>query len=255
MDKLFIDRNVNVYYGSDADKLLDKTNDLNYVDNNCILEVPLHRWNEAQNYERTTWMQLASNCSDDRNYEHFNRFDSYKSIIGNDVKSVIELGCGPFTNLRTILPLLPNLTEISLLDPLLNDYLHHTHCRYKNGQMSGYKTSIYSMPIESFDSHAKYDMVILNNVLEHCYSIPIIFDKVINMMHSGSIFIFCDVTTKNENLIYVRKNLYDAGHPLKLSDEYLNKFLLNFDRMFEYDYYGLHDQNSRHDKYYIGKLK
>ena len=178
MSKLFIDRDINVSQGYIADKLIKEKNDSRYLENNAILKVDRSRWNDAQHYERKTWMEMGTGLSDDRNYEHYESFDSYKSLIeyqsSYKISKAIELGCGPFTNIRTILPFMKDLEEIHLLDPLLNDYLNHANCRYKNKQMGSIKTKVFPIPIEEFNEDEKYDMVIMNNVLEHCFDINII---------------------------------------------------------------------------------
>ena len=120
MNKLFIDKNINVTQGELADKLIKENNDSIYIKDNAILRVDRDRWNDAQHYERKTWMEMGLNLSDDRNYDHYERFDSYKSLVeyqnSYKISKIIELGCGPFTNVRTILPLMNNLKEIHLLE-------------------------------------------------------------------------------------------------------------------------------------------
>ena len=112
--KEYIDKEINIYTGSQAEMLISQKNDSKYIENDSILKVDKERWLEAQYYERKTWMQLGMHLSDDRNYEHFQRFNGYEALLQNEetIKTAIELGCGPFTNLRTISPKLKNLTEV-----------------------------------------------------------------------------------------------------------------------------------------------
>jgi len=259
MGKLFIDKNINVSQGNTAEKLIKEKNDSIYIKDNAILSVDRDRWNDAQHYERKTWMEMGLNLSDDRNYDHYERFDSYKSLVGYQnsykISKIIELGCGPFTNVRTILPLMNNLKEIHLLDPLLNDYLNHTHCKYKNKQMGVFDIKTFSVPIEEFNEDEKYDMVIMNNVLEHCFDINIIFDKIFNMLNKDGLFIFSDVYFIGNDANKMVHEIFDTGHPIKLSENYMNAFLNKFSKIYERDFHGLHDQYWRHDKYFIGIKK
>ena len=256
IEKLFIDKEINVLQGSDAEIKIKEKNDSKYIKNDSILKVDRERWLEAQYYERKTWMQLGLSLSDDRNYEHSERFDNYSKLKENNksIKKVIELGCGPFTNLRTIYSFLPNIEEVHLLDPLLNDYLNHPNCFYKNRNFSGYKTITYSCPIEEFNNDGlKFDLVIMNNVLEHCYDLNIIFEKIYEMIDDNGIFIFSDVYFKKEDVLRMVHTIYDAGHPIKLSEDFMNTFLSRFETLYERDIEKLYDQDWRLDKYFIGR--
>lgn len=260
MEKIFIDKELNIFYGLEAEKLINEKNDSKYIVDDAIMFVDKERWQEAQHYEKKTWMVSNPHISDDRNNEHFSRFNSYEQVISHQknhkIKRVIELGCGPFTNLRTMIGLLPDVSEIHLLDPLLNDYLNHPNCFYKNKKIGNLDVTLHSIPIEEFSSsNLKYDMVIMNNVLEHCYDINKIFEIILNILSSDGLFVFSDVYfTKDDTSIMV-KQIYDTGHPLKLSEKYMKEFLSNFKPIFERDFNGLYGQNWRNDKYFIGYKK
>jgi SAM-dependent methyltransferase len=259
MNKLFIDKYIQVYQGIDAENLISAKNDSKYIEDGAILKVDRDRWRDAQYYERKTWMENGLVFSDDRNYEHYQRFDSYRSIVdyqqSNKIKSVIELGCGPFTNIRTILDILPNITELSLLDPLIDDYLSHPNCRYKNKQMGNLGVTTYNCPIEEFETNNKYDLVIMNNVLEHCYDIKKIFNNILNMLNTNGVFVFSDVYFNESDVERMVYQIYDAGHPIKISKTYMDDFLSNFNSLYDVDLHGLYNQDWRNDKYFIGVKK
>jgi SAM-dependent methyltransferase len=253
--KEYIDKEINIYTGAQAEMLISQRNDSKYIENDSILKVDKERWLEAQYYERKTWMQLGTHLSDDRNYEHFQRFNGYENLLQYEetIKTAIELGCGPFTNLRTISSKLRNLSEVHLLDPLINDYLNHPNCSYKNKSFLNYKTVLHDCSIEQFEITQKYDLVLMNNVLEHCYDVNIIFENIFNMLNDGGIFVFSDVYFKKEDVSRMCFTIYDTGHPIKLSEDFMNLFLSKFDILFNIDFDKLHGQEWRHDKYFIGK--
>jgi SAM-dependent methyltransferase len=253
--KEFIDKEINIFRGEQAEQLLKEVNDSKYIENDSILKVDRNRWLDAQHYERKTWMQFGLGLSDDRNFEHYQRFDSYSVLNQNNtsIKKSIELGCGPFTNMRTIYNKMPNLSEIHLLDPLLNDYLNHPNCFYKSKNFLHYKTILHSCPIEEFSTEEKYDLVLMNNVLEHCYDVYLIFDKIYEMLNEGGIFIFSDVYFKKEDVLRMVYSVYDTGHPIKLSEDFMNSFLSKFKPLYNKDFDKLHGQDWRHDKYFIGQ--
>jgi len=259
MNKIYIDKDIQAYHGIDAENLISQKNDSIYIENGAILKVDRDRWLDAQHYERKTWMEIGLGFSDDRNYDHYERFDSYKAIVEHQkskkIEKVIELGCGPFTNVRTLLNKLPDIKEIHLLDPLLNEYLSHPNCMYKNKKIEIFDVVTHSYPIEEFDGSSKYDLVIMNNVLEHCYNIEIIFDKILSILDSNGIFIFSDVYFSESDVEKMVYQIYDTGHPIKVSSSYMNDFLSNFNPLYDVDLHGLYGQDWRHDKYFIGTKK
>lgn len=259
MENLFVDKNINVKHGEAAKKLIANQNDSMYIENNAIIKVDKSRWLDAQHYERKTWMEIGTDFTDDRNYEHYQRFDSYNSLKNHpdltNVKNIIELGSGPFTNIRTFMDIIPNLSRLDLLDPLIDDYLNHPNCTYKNRKINNREVITHNCPIEQFGNEIKYDLVIMNNVLEHCYDIEIIFDKILNMISDNGFFIFSDVYFEEEDVEKMVYQIYDAGHPLKLTRSYMSNFLSNFNTIYDVDFHGLYGQEWRHDKYFIGSKK
>jgi len=259
MKKMFVDKEINIFSDKIAEEMIIEKNESKYLVNDSIMSVDQERWEEAQNYERKTWMVSNRHISDDRNYEHFNRFNSYASLLdyqkNNKIESVIELGCGPFTNLRTIIDILPDLKQIDLLDPLLNDYLTHPNCFYKDKKIMEFDVTTHSIPIEKFNTTKKYNMVLMNNVLEHCYDIHKIFKVILTILEDNGVLVFSDVYFKSEDLKTMLEEVYDAGHPLKLSKNFLDDFLNNFNPMYDKDFHKLYNQYWRNDKYFIGIKK
>jgi|GEM_PF-650291 len=219
----FVDESIREYHGDAAARKLAEKNDSRFLSGHGIVQVDAGRWAEAQRYERKTWLEQNLAASDDRNEFHKAQFDGYKSIAGRRFENVIELGCGPFTNLRLVLPLIQAHGVVDLLDPLIDGYLTHPHCTYANRKLLGRDVRTYASPIETFAPDAQYDLVVMINVLEHCYDIPQIFRNISGMLRTGGTFVFADVTTTPEALRATKT--YDAGHPIRMLDEYLTGVL------------------------------
>lgn len=261
MRKIFINENIDVFEYDAAEPFLKERNDLAYFneEEQGIHKVSKERWKIAQEYERLTWMERNPYTKDDRNLDHFEKFESFKSIQQElkTKKSAIELGCGAFTNMRLFVDLLDS-PHITLLDPLIHSYINLQHCPYSNGKIGEHKVTLISSSIEEFtpanhtyETPGKYDVVIMMNVIEHCFDVDSIFNKILSIMNENSLLIFADVyfhdvKTKAENI-------YDAGHPLSLSELKLNKFLENFTTLFDQRYHGLFGQDWRNDIYFIGR--
>jgi len=255
---IFIDKETNMFFGDEAKNRLETTNDkifLNDIDG--IIKVDEKRWKEAQYFERKIWIECIKDGYDDRNQEHMICFNNYDYLNSIDEKvDIIELGCGPFTNLRLILNKIRNVNTVELLDPLIMDYFHHhKNCTYKDGKLNGYNIHVISSSIEHYDFTKKYDIVVMVNVLEHCFDIDLIFKKIKDILKPNGIFIFGDSCIKDEIIQDLPNFLFDSGHPIRISNKKLEYYLEDYDRLLFNEYYDLHDQNWRIDKYYILKLK
>jgi len=236
MKKVYIDRDINITEGKRAEKLISEHNDKKYLIKDIgIVKVDASRWKEAQAYERKTWCDSAGKTmSSDRNEDHeknFGAYDILNILLPNTPLNVIELGCGPFTNLRLILSkLFKTINKIDLLDPLINDYVKYTdNCTYKNGNLNGLSVNLINSSIEEFLTLQVYDMIVMVNVIEHCYDVDIIFKRILQMLSTNGIFVFHDKFLKEENINEIHDRYYDSGHPLKLTYKYIKNILdLNF---------------------------
>ncbi|MCL5030012.1 MAG: glycosyltransferase [Bacteroidetes bacterium] len=253
---VYVNENIEVFYGETASDLLTKSNDKDFLTDKGIISVDKNRWLTAQKYEKKTWMERSLGSNDDRNYEHKKRFNNYGSLKNFKFEKVIELGCGPFTNLRVILPEIKSVKSVALLDPLISEYLKHPNCTYKNGNLLGFPVQIINSTIEDFVTKEKYDLVVMNNVLEHCYNIPKIFEVLVSLLNENGIFVFADIAFNAETIKSIVEKQFDAGHPIRLEENYLKDFLVNnFNTIYEKKYLGLYNQPYRHDFYFIGEYK
>jgi SAM-dependent methyltransferase len=233
----FIDKTRKKYYGEEAHKKLLSYNDRKYLNYEAgVVSVNEERWKEAQEYERKIWMEDLKFENDDNNKRIRDKFNDYSILNGKKFDRVIELGCGPFTNLRYVLSHI-KCQEIDLLDPLIQQYLTKKNCAYRNGLVSGDNTwwnrifgekkqvKMHGCAIEDFITSKKYDLIIMINVLEHCKDFEKIKEKILSISKKGTHFIFSDKIFSIEEIKEDLKNTYDAGHPLRINKEYLMKFL------------------------------
>lgn len=291
---LYIDENAEVYEGHDALPLLEMKNDLSLVDStDGVSRVPLDRWEEAQRYERRTWLEKNRSAIDDRNWYHSERFANYAPIRGMHFDRAIELGCGPFTNLRILLHHV-TARHVCLLDPLIDAYLTHPHCYYRGHRLGGVanpsclrKTDVVGHPV-SFARHLRdawkvggvsgqpvhlirstiedyvvehsFDLVVMVNVLEHCRDARAVFQRVVEMVEPGGMLVFHDVLYAAAQLEQLAAALYDAGHPLRVGSEIVDSFLRqHFDTLMRGEYLVKHQfrgmNTNRHELYFVGRRK
>lgn len=291
---LYVDEHLHILKGEEAEKALREHSDAGYLDpHDGVVRVPKQRWQQAQRYERDTWMVANTDASDDRNAVHRDGFSGYAAIGGRTFQHAIELGCGPFTNLR-IIGEHCTIARCSLLDPLIEDYLHHPHCTYDRRSLRTTEThfgttlgrslpgralrralratapgmvvrripvgELLSMPIEEMPAGHTYDLVVMLNVLEHCYDATVIFDKILAILQPGGVFIFHDKLFTAAEAKEDVKTRFDAGHPLRVGGRVIESFLEeNFTALFTRhgiveDGFEDHDL-SRDGIYYIGMRK
>ena len=230
----YVTENAEIFHGEAAKALLENGSDEKYLNKDGIISIGQNRWLEAQRYESTEWLQRARGMKEDRNNFHKDIFQNYEILKDISVTSMIELGCGPFTNAKLIESVIPNITDITLLDPLANSYItSQPNCTYKDRKLNNKDVTVIASSIEEFKVERTYDSVVMINVLEHCFSIPKIFENIEQMMAKGSYFIYADVQFDYETIEKISKSKYNAGHPLRATKEYINNFLTkNFETLF-----------------------
>jgi SAM-dependent methyltransferase len=291
---LYVDEELHILDGQEAAEALRVHSDAPYLDPiDGVVRVPMERWRQAQRYERDTWMVANTAATDDRNTDHRDGFGGYAALRGRTFRHAIELGCGPFTNLRLIGQDC-TIVRCSLLDPLIEDYLKHPHCTYDRRALRTTETALsrslgrtlpgrafrralratfprsivqsipvdtlWPIPIEEIPPRAAYDLVVMLNVLEHCFDAVVIFDKILAILKPGGVFVFHDkLFTAAEAAEDVRTR-FDAGHPLRVGGTVIESFLeKNFEPLFSHrgiveDGFKDHDL-SREGIYFIGMKK
>jgi SAM-dependent methyltransferase len=243
-DPIFITSPVSVLTGDAARVALEATNDAAYyTPGKGVLSVPLERWQQAQQYERETWLTHGLGATEDRNTEHAAMFDDYKALP-EKLGHVIELGCGAFTNLRHILPG-RETGKIYLLDPLIMVYHNeHPNCLYNPNtdkfevQFMRGDIRLIEGTIEAYDTDIKFDTVVIINTLSHCQDALSVFDWINAHLKKGGWLVFgepardIDVT-----------QVYDQGHPLSYNQSVIDDFLAGY------------KEKHRNGNYFIGVKK
>lgn len=285
----FIDKDINILTGEQALEALQKENDSKFLTKESgVIKVSAERWKLAQECERNHWLKKGIKTGNDRNDYHYMQFNQYKDISSIEFNSMLEIGCGPFTNSRIVAKVC-KINSCSLLDPLILDYLKHPFCYYNNNflyseyfsilgkivrktvpklfklylNLLSKKTKvnkILAAPAEQIALDTKYDLISMINVIEHCYDAELVFQNILNIGNKGSYFIFEDKFYDHQLIEESLKTGYDAAHPLKVDRKIIEKFLYNnFETVYKrvqtnsYNFEG--DTIVWDDIYFIGKRK
>lgn len=294
-DYFFLDENHNILTDEKARSAHHQRNDAAYLSNGFgVVKVPRERWQVAQEFERRFWMEKSTTAKEDRNEDHLRNFDGYAALRGKHFRHAIELGCGPFTNLRLIAPLC-RIDRCTLLDPLIESYLHHEHNTYdinwlrsETNQLNEFlgkhialravrrcvrklwPQSLRKMtrvdqllpcPIEELPSEMKYDLIVIINVIEHCYDIHQVFERIRAIAQPGAMLVFADRYYDHSVVAdWVTRSRYDAGHPLLVDRSVVDGFLASScDQVFrnvEHHEWVVRGFDFSHEAvYFIGRMK
>jgi len=234
MQPFFVDEDDNIFIGPEAAEKLQSRNDTQFLQaQQGVIEVDLNRWKEAQHYERRTWMEAGGlGAQEDYNSEHELHFGNYAAIAGRHFDNALEIGCGPFTNMAHVLNHIKS-KQVVLLDPLINDYLTHPNCAYKNKRLGAVEVETIAEPIENYFPERRFDLVVMINVLEHCFSLPKLFERISSLVAAGGILVFHDKLIPASDIDDFVHNIFDAGHPIRVADQVIMEFLShNYDELY-----------------------
>ena len=234
MEAWFVDEKINILRGADAEKAIAARSDAKYLtEDQGIVQIPAERWKIAQAFERTGWMEKWRGAADSNNLLHAEEYNGYRSIVGRKFSHAIELGCGPFTNLRVIGDFV-EIEKVTLLDPLVESYLQLPKCRYTREQLKSQTgehlmpvAEIHTCPIEEMQIEGRrYDLIVMMNVIEHCFDVQKIFSKILEMAAPGAVLIFHDaIYDVSKTKAVLDAKYYEAGHPLMVAYPVMEKFM------------------------------
>jgi SAM-dependent methyltransferase len=203
------------------------------------LAVSKERWRQAQDWELAFWVRDQARkgwkrvafpalrpilsavgsrraTGDDWNFWWRDRFDGY-AFLPADLGDFIELGCGPYTNTRLILPG-RSVRRVICSDPLASEYLKFRHRWLATAHRKGL-IEIDTHPIEELPFEpGSFDVVVLINVLDHVMNAERCLRTAIDLVRSGGFFVFGqDLVDKNEAANF---EWFQQGHPIavELSD-------------------------------------
>jgi SAM-dependent methyltransferase len=215
-EPIWVGSPIDVRHGDKAREALAENNDKKYwQEDTGITQVDEQRWLQAQRYEFDTWMRHGLSNSSDRHDEHLQIFDNYR-VLPQKLGDLLEIGCGPFTQTKTIIQG-HDVQSITLLDPLLEHYKKHPHCSY--GRLSPSPTLL-AKPAEQLDAEAQFDTIICINVLEHVQDANKVLANIRRAARLGTIFIMGERTYDDLDV----GQIYDIGHPIRIKSAVLDEF-------------------------------
>ena len=214
-----------------------------------IEKVSRPRWLEAQQWERNHWVctqklraRYFKNVAwrlltfaglvpkyrgDDWNTWWRSQFDDYR-FLPAEVENAIEVGCGPYTNVRMMLDRC-RLRHLVLSDPLIRTYVHFK-LTFVAEMYRKAMCVLDDHPLEDLPFAQNYfDLAVMINVLDHVEDARRCMDNLVNIVRPGGIFVIGQDLTDEEDLKALQRDPGAAGHPIKLNHEWFEPFLQGFD--------------------------
>lgn len=236
---------IDIRVGQAALDAMGNQNDAKYWDpeKSGTLEVDRARWEEAQRFEEACWCYHGPDCTSDRHHEHEAIFDKYQ-MLPKDLGDVLEVGCGPFTQLRTILTY-KTAKSITLQDPLIEQYrTRMRYCSYKDGTLLKVPVKPVTCMLEGIFmeiSPGAFDTVVCINVLEHVMNAGVCLENIFSALKPGGLLVMGERPIFEE---FDPLKCYDIGHPIKIMRDAYDAFFARFEQIF---------RSTQHAGYFVGR--
>jgi SAM-dependent methyltransferase len=211
---------------------------------NEVVKVDSARWKAAQEFE-LNFAKKSVNFEDDWNQWWISVFEQYQVLHGKHFPSVIEVGCGPHTNLRLILPLI-RFDHLWLEDPLILEYLKLKNERrrmrfiYVKSSLAvarlarRHKASILPEKLEELSlPDNSMDLCICINVLDHVQDAHRSLEQISRVLRDGGTLVLGQDLSNEEDMELCPESWTDIGHPIKMEKGFLDAHLDHLEPLYK----------------------
>lgn len=194
-------------------------------------------WIKAQEFE-LNFAKHAIASGDDWNRWWLEKFENYDLLAGKTFTNVLEVGCGPHTNIRHILPKI-NCKKVYLEDPLIQFYCTHLLLSKKTILASilhklrgkpyeiNYLLNLFANLRVSVDLSAQkledlpyrdetMDLLVCINVLDHVNDYDGCMSEIYRVLRPGGVLVLGQDLSNDEDLQNCPESYEDIGHPIKV---------------------------------------
>jgi SAM-dependent methyltransferase len=205
-----------------------------YDDQWGVVSIDTNRWRRAQSFEVAHQVGVDA----DREDLHVKRFNGYAALHGLDLGDVLEIGSGPFAQTLPLLRMAEARTRsITLVDPLMSNYVLMPRCRFKMGSLDSHPVQLVQSGGEDLDFDGTFDTVIMMNVLEHCLHGLRVLQNMHDALKPGGRLIFSERSYDQHwaNLWKSKERLpfWDVGHPISLRRATFDMLLAHYTPLYE----------------------
>jgi ubiquinone/menaquinone biosynthesis C-methylase UbiE len=202
-------------------------------------------WQEAQKWEESHWINaqrerakfgknwiwrflslfnvVPKHRGDDWNTWWMSQFDNY-SFLPAEVSNVIEVGCGPYTNVR-LMQERCKMHHLVLSDPLIQ-----TYAKFKLTFVSDMHKKVACAldyhPLEELPyKDANFDLAVMINVLDHVRDANACMENLYRVVKPGGIVVFGQDLSREEDADALLSDPGLIGHPIKLHAEWFEPWI------------------------------
>jgi hypothetical protein len=177
--------------------------------------------------------------TDDRLYEHVEGFHGYRHIP-LEIKSIVEIGAGPFTQLQYLLTPFRSIKQITLIEPNALEYMKMNNCAYRGGHLRGYPVTIIPESIEQLMQKRRrkkisltyYSALMSINVVEHVNDALEYFRGLYDLLEDNGLLMFherwYDYPQQGDCVLDSAENL----HPIRITRWVIDQFLDQFETLY-----------------------
>ncbi len=208
-------------------------------------KVTHERWQAAQQWERQHWVNaqaarakfgknyiwrvlhafglVPQHRGDDWNSWWKGQFNDY-AFLPPTVNNALEVGCGPYTNLRLILGRCQP-AHVVLSDPLIRTYVHFK-LTFVAEMYRKAMCVLDDHPLEELPFADNYfDLVVMINVLDHVKDARACMENLMRVTRQGGFLIIGQDLSNDEDMESLRQDGGAVGHPIKLDQEWFQPYL------------------------------
>jgi SAM-dependent methyltransferase len=207
------------------------------------------RWTAAQKWEQAFWIntekrrarfgknlvwRLLSACGlksryrgDDSNIWWSEKFDHY-SFLPCRFENAVELGCGPYTNIRHMLKVC-EIEHLVLSDPLIKTYVKFPLTFIANMYRSAF-CILDDHPAEDCPFASDYfDLTVMTNVLDHVQDADAALREAVRITRPGGILVIGQELSNAADAETMRSDPGQIGHPIRVDHHWLDIRLAGFE--------------------------
>eukprot|EP00727_Mastigamoeba_balamuthi_P007518 m51a1_g3387 hypothetical protein (516) ;mRNA; r:505298-508846 len=186
-----------------------------FTEDSGTANIPRSMWQTAQEAKREYW--VTSLLTNDRARDHKEKFQNYE-LLPDDLGKVLEIGPGPFTQIKWILGARDefDVHSITLVDPNLLFYMGKTqNCAYKSGDVSMRQTILMMSAAEDLHMRDEFDTLVMVDVLEHVSNAHVVLQNAFEALKVGGFIVL------QERYLNGKPQWKDKGHPVAISETLL----------------------------------